>query len=219
MRTVIAKMSSVAEFWTVVVLAFGFFICSSTLGFFKGHSRALSNGWALSLVAFELAILVVVAWIGHVRGWSLRKLGLQPSWRLTGAGVLLWVATNVILGATYAVVSATMGRIPDPAITAGTLSFWAVVLVSLVNPVFEETLVVGYVVEKTSAHGAVFAITASALLRFLYHTYQGPIAAVYILPLGLIFAAVYVHYRALWALIVAHAIMNLIGLGRLLHPS
>jgi membrane protease YdiL (CAAX protease family) len=60
-----------------------------------------------------------------------------------------------------------------------------------------------------SEQGAALAITASALLRFLYHLYQGPVASLAILPLGLLFAAVFWKWRSLWPLIAAHTLANI----------
>ena len=86
-----------------------------------------------------------------------------------------------------------------------------VLLFIAVNSVFEESAVTGYVVTQLSEQGAALAVTASGLVRFAYHLYQGPIASIAILPLGLLFAAVYWRWRNLWPLIVAHTITNLIS--------
>src|SRR6185436_10638240 len=59
-----------------------------------------------------------------------------------------------------------------------------VVLISL----FEELLVTGYVIQSLAHIGAGVAVTASTLLRVAYHFYRGPLAALSILPVGLIFA-------------------------------
>ena len=54
-------------------------------------------------------------------------------------------------------------------------------------------------------------MSVSAFVRLLYHTYQGPLAIVTILPLGLIFAAVYLKWRNLWPLVLAHTAFNVAG--------
>ena len=87
----------------------------------------------------------------------------------------------------------------------------AMIAFIVVNSFFEETIVSGYVITALSPQGAGLAITASTLLRFLYHLYQGPLAAISILPLGLLFGAVFWRWRNLWPLIVAHTIANLIA--------
>ena len=85
--------------------------------------------------------------------------------------------------------------------------------VSIVNPFFEEFFVVGYTVERAEKiHGKYFTIALSAFVRFLYHLYQGPIAA-WILLLGIFHAYVYMKWRKLWPLIVSHAILDFACFG------
>jgi membrane protease YdiL (CAAX protease family) len=88
----------------------------------------------------------------------------------------------------------------------------AMVLFIVVNSFFEEMIVTGYMVTALSREGAALAITTSTLLRFLYHLYQGPLASISILPLGLLFGAVFWRWRNLWPLIVAHTVANLVVL-------
>lgn len=52
----------------------------------------------------------------------------------------------------------------------------------------------------------------ATLLRFLYHLYQGPVAALSVLPLGLLFGTVFWKWRNLWPLVVAHTLANLLAL-------
>ena len=54
--------------------------------------------------------------------------------------------------------------------------------------------------------------TLSAAIRFDCHIEQGPISALTILPLGLIFAAVYWRWRRVWPLVVAHGVMDFLGM-------
>ena len=90
---------------------------------------------------------------------------------------------------------------------------WPVLIaLTLVNPLYDELFLVAYNVEAAKGHGAAFAITLSAAVRLLCHVEQGPIASVTILPLGLIFALVYWRWRAVWPLIVAHAVMDFVGM-------
>lgn len=207
-------MSDGAELTLVVLLAFGYLIFGSTRALLLDTPKVLTNRWALSLVAFELAVLCIVAWLGRIRGWSFRTLGLQPSWFHTAVGLLLFFAAMFIWTFTVLLARAVTD-IPDPPIRVANLSLWAVLLVSVVNPFFEEVLVVGYVMHRLGAQGVAFAMTASTLLRFLYHTYQGPISVCF-LALGLLFAFAYAKERQLWPLIFAHAMMDVLALHRVM---
>ena len=50
-------------------------------------------------------------------------------------------------------------------------------------------------------------------LRVLYHLYQGPLGVLTIVPMGLMFGYIYVRTRKLWPVIVAHVLMDVIGLA------
>jgi membrane protease YdiL (CAAX protease family) len=83
----------------------------------------------------------------------------------------------------------------------------------LINPIFEELIVVGYlipVLEKMK--NLTFAINVSVMIRLLYHLYQGPVGVVSIVPMGLLFAYWYAYKRNLWPLLIAHFIEDLLGL-------
>jgi membrane protease YdiL (CAAX protease family) len=215
-RRFIWALSDRAEFWLVVILAFGYFIVGSVQAFVQHRQGVRTDAWAAWLVLFEIAILAIIAWIAHVRGWSLLSLGVRVTWPLTGAGLLLYVVAIVTVGIVYVLVaSAVPGGVPAAAVGSAKLSWTAVIVVSIVNSFYEEVLVAGYIVTATSRHGMLFAVTASALIRFLYHTYQGPIAAICILPIGILFAMVYARSAELWPLIVAHGLMDLQALGRM----
>jgi membrane protease YdiL (CAAX protease family) len=84
---------------------------------------------------------------------------------------------------------------------------------AIVNPFFEETIVVGYIVQSLERkNDSIFVISISAITRMGYHLYQGPIAFVAILPLGMLFAFTYWKWRSLWPLILAHGLLDFLAL-------
>ena len=89
-----------------------------------------------------------------------------------------------------------------------------ILLVSLLNPLFEEILVCGYVIEALRNRlGVVAAINVSTTLRVLYHVYQGPLAYLWVAMLGLLFSYTYAKWRRLWPVVVAHAIHDYVALS------
>jgi membrane protease YdiL (CAAX protease family) len=87
------------------------------------------------------------------------------------------------------------------------------VIISLLNPIFEEVFVCGYIVSALAKPGNVWpAIHASVAVRLLYHLYQGPAGIIGVIPLGLLFAGYFARSRQLWPLLIAHALFDLIGL-------
>ena len=110
-----------------------------------------------------------------------------------------------------------------PGVTGGALamelrghpSLGVVVVLSLVNAVFEEFLWLGLGVAALRRCGLAVAFLSSVGLRTLMHAYQGPLALVAILPIGIVFTAYYVRTRRIWPVVVAHAFQDLLVLGYL----
>ena len=65
----------------------------------------------------------------------------------------------------------------------------------------------------TQAVSVATAVNISAAVRLSYHLYQGVAGVLALVPTGLLFAIWFVRTRQLWPLIVAHAIMDLVGLA------
>ncbi len=190
MRDRIASMNARTEFWLVVILCFGYFVVVSAVYLLVGHISTITDRGAFSLAAFELIALAAVWQIGVIRGWSFGSFGLRVSWRLVFGGVITYAGVIIGLRLFYILLwslAFDLNRLRVP-VKAGALTLAGVIVVSLINPVFEETMVVGYIFRATEKRGAGFSIGASTLLRFLYHTYQGPAAAVVIAPIGIVFA-------------------------------
>jgi hypothetical protein len=60
----------------------------------KPHTTERS---ALVVVAFELFGLALTFWIARIRNWPLGAWGFQPTWKLTGAGVVLCLVTILVV--------------------------------------------------------------------------------------------------------------------------
>ena len=204
-------------------------IISSIMSLGAGGGSAHAAGGALvfndavliGIVVFELVQAAFLIWFLHVRGWTLEKVGLQISWRGTGLGWLLLLATYVVaMGAQYlaelalpAQMQAGAQRYPvaDP-----NVNMQLVFIVSTVNGIFEEMFVAGYIITALrEARGVWIAINVSTVVRLLYHIYQGPVGIVTIVPMGLLYGFVYARTRQLWPLIFAHVLIDIIGLSQL----
>lgn len=175
----------------------------------------------LRLLIVEAVTLAVVYRIARIRGWASTVFRFQVTWRWTGGGLLLWVGT---LFATHLLYSLARANGYHPVmllrVAQGDVTLPFILAVSLINPVFEEFLGSGYVITMLSQFGMWPAVLSSALLRACLHLYQGDFQAVVIFALGVIFGLTYSHWRRLWPLIVAHALMDFLGLlhGNAVHP-
>ena len=216
----------------------------------------------LVLVVLELVGLAVIFRVGRIRNWPFGEWGFQPSWRATGAGVLLVLVLYltalsclfVLIEFLALIAMIGCGRIrgwsfsawkqPSSPATTGPdillclalyLMVWAgnrlamaicpgtaathlpltshlsvpfLLLLVLVNPVFEET-VYGFIIQSLQHCGIWIAILASALFRAGLHTYLGFPAVFGNLSLGLIFGFIYWKWRRLWPLFIAHGLFDL----------
>jgi membrane protease YdiL (CAAX protease family) len=157
--------------------------------------------------SFELFGLAVMFWIARVRGWPLGTWGFQPSWILTGAGVLLFLVMALVMMGLAAFAN---GIFPGSArhFSVSYVSWTAVALFSVVNGVFEEVVESGYFIQSLQRYGMWSAVLASACFRTFLHTYHGVTALTIIFPFGLVFGFVYWKWRRLWPLFVAHMLFD-----------
>lgn len=167
----------------------------------------------LWLLAYEVVVGTLLGAFLYLRGWRLADLNLRITRKTFGMAGFLF-AGFYLYGIVMGLVANAFGvtAVFTQISFQGTVSVLMALLVSLINPVFEEALTVAYVTKALKPQGAVFAVGASSLLRLVAHAYQGPLAVVMVFPLGIAFAIVYWRTRELWPLILTHGLIDLVGL-------
>lgn len=214
MRDLIRRLSDRSELLLVTAIAFSFFTVSSAWTLLSGVREVdLSTALVLRAIGIQLLILLAAGAILRARGWTLDRLGLRFSWKAALAGVPFFILYLLLYWITATVVLLLWPAAREVWVFRYTVSapFWLLLAMLVVNSFFEEVMVTGYVISALSREGAALAITASTLLRFAYHLYQGPLASISIIPLGLAFGAMFWRGRNLWPLIVAHTIANVLA--------
>ena len=199
-----------AEFALVVALAFGLPLLGSLSAVmsYTGGEIVFGDADVYATVAFELVVGAIVAWVLRNRGWKLSDFAIYAS---KGSTILGAILAGMIL-VVWLVLEVVIGK----ASTVSTAGMPAVVVGSLVNPVFEEMLVLGYVVQALRKRfGLTSAFNISLAFRVLYHLYEGPLAVVPLAVFGLVMTLVYVRMGRLWPCIVAHGILDFVGLADL----
>ncbi len=223
MRQVIVRWSQRTEIVLVLAIAFGIALPYSlyTLIFpawlFERAVPPINGPHLLTTLAFEILVGAVLAGFLYVRGWTWERLGLTAVWRdVLWALALLFVGYAAYFMLWYAVGSLWPGFYQLAARThlvAAHIAWPIVAAVSVVNPIFEEVFVCGYAIAALQrASGAGVAINVSAALRLFYHLYQGPVGVVGLVPIGLTFAIWFARTGRLWPVILAHAMLDLLGL-------
>jgi len=176
-------------------------------------SIAFTNSRLLGLIVVEFVLGLLLAVFLHARGWRWEHLRVEVGWRPTLHGVALWIGSLFLIGAVFTValsIPSLQSRL-DTVRFDNSASLLTVILLCAINPFFEEALTVGYVLRAFRTQGGVFSVGLSALLRLAVHAYQGPVAVVAILPIGILFGWYFWKRHNLWPLILAHAIMDFVG--------
>jgi membrane protease YdiL (CAAX protease family) len=221
LQRLLRALSPRAEFLIVILGAFGYFLLANLLiavAHMLGATKAAPAAQVTEsdirfLLTYEVVVFAIVWGFLYVRGWTFHGLGVTPTLRdsLYGAGLaiagyavflLLWFLFRGYVGGTAAAPQAAPG-----------IALMSAVAISIVNPMFEEVFVCGYVVSVLHGRTGVWsAVNVSVAIRLAYHLYQGPFAVISIVPLGLIFAYWYLRTGRLWPVVVAHGLLDLYAL-------
>jgi membrane protease YdiL (CAAX protease family) len=175
-------------------------------------------------LAYQLTgVLQLVAWggLGGYLLWRdgipLRLLGLDR--RCPGRDARLGAGLAVLIGVPglglyLAARAAGLNLTVLPSALDDTWWRIPVLLASAVaNSLAEELLVVGYLLTRLRQLGwrQGRALAASALLRGSYHLYQGFGGFIGNLVMGLVYGRVWQRTRRLWALVIAHALIDMVA--------
>ena len=218
MQEYIQSLSQRTEFVIVVLVAFGYFILGSILSVLTpSHQPAITGAHLRFLIVYELVVMAALLSFLYLRSWDLQQVGFSPSIKekFVGVGLALgaYVANLVIWLLALNVTSGADQVIGGANLIEPGLSIAIIIAVSIVNPVFEEIFVCGYVISSLKTRrGFWVAINASVFIRLIYHLYQGAVGVIGIISLGLIFAYWYARSGRIWPLIIAHAVFDFFGL-------
>ena len=218
LREMIRRLPAGVEFLIVVSWAFGQFIFASILSIGQPQPQTYANQALVAVLVTELLQFAFLVWFLRVRGWTPQKFGLSISWRCTGLGLVLAVGSFglfllvQVIGEHLLPIDMATAAAQYPK-TAPHLDPQLVFLTSVVNGVYEELFVAGYIITVlTPQRGPWTAVNVSTGVRLMYHLYQGTLGILTIVPLGLMFGFVYLRTRLLWPLIVAHVLVDIVGL-------
>lgn len=176
----------------------------------------LSDMLIVGTMVVQLALGALLVPIVRWRGWRMAWVAGAPEPHdvLRGGGVwllsMLFYMTSAL--AWYVISPETVKQLQH-VVPRGSVSLWAAVAMSLVNPMFEEFLFLGFGVNALRRFGLPIACSVSLALRTAAHLYQGPMAIIGILPLGLAYTYYYARTGRLWPVVVAHVIQDSVALA------
>jgi membrane protease YdiL (CAAX protease family) len=212
----IRRLSPRSEFLIVIGSTFGvnfaFFLISLAQQGIEPQIE-FDDTHLLWLLAYEVVVSAMLVGFLYVRGWRGADLNLRLTRQTFGMAGFLF-AGFYLYGIVMGVIANAFGvsHVFTQISFQGSASVPVIILVSIINPVFEEVLTIAYIVKVLHPQGSAFAIGTSALLRLVAHAYQGPLAAAVVFPLGIAFGIVYWRSRELWPLILTHGLIDLVGL-------
>ena len=178
----------------------------------------INNDALLRTLLYELVIMCILIPFLKARGRTRERLGIRPTFEdsLWGLGLLLvqyllFYFLQIVL---YSVWPQLLIAMSHMRINTGHFDWPLLVAVSVVNPMFEEMFVCGYLVSALKErYGTTTAVNVSAGIRLFYHFYQGALAVVGITPMALVFGYWFARTGRLWPLIVAHALQDFLALA------
>jgi len=219
LKALIREWSANTEAGVVLLLAFWLPVLGSLHELVASERSAppITTPHLVRLLVSELALGALIGYLLKLREWTPQRLGLQPSRSDILWGALLIAASYFAYYATwFAVASLWSGfarAVASTHLVAQGIPLPISVAVSVVNPVFEEVFVCGYVIAALKDRvGIAGAINVSMGIRLVCHLYQGPVGVVSIVPIGLVYAFYFARTGRLWPVILAHAVEDLLGL-------
>ena len=221
-----ARRAATLELVVVFGLTVGVSWISNITSALGGHppaETAFSTLHLVSLLIYEAIVAaLLVPWLAR-RGWSVRDAGAPEPFDVV-RGIAVWFYCEIVVifvWWSFAIVqpSAAQALATAHPFAGGATQTW-VILASVLNPIFEEFLWLGYGIGALESRvGLRTACVVSVTLRVSVHAYQGPLAILSILPVGLVLTLSYASSRRLWPVIVAHVVMDAIGLAQFLAPA
>jgi membrane protease YdiL (CAAX protease family) len=177
----------------------------------KTAAFELSAGCALAIVAIEVAVVLATHFASRQpRDFPRRPAALSSRFALEGialfcAWLLLYFGAALV--ATILLPGVSSARPFRLVITAPAA---IVVFLMVATAVFEEVVAAAWMIDGLARHGAAISVGVSTAARFLFHLYQGPLAAISVIPVGLLLGAVYWRTRNVWPLVIAHAFGSIV---------
>lgn len=165
-------------------------------------------------VFFDLALVALVIYLLWEPARSaFERIGLNFSriGRDAGTAVLLLASIGIPGLGLYAL-SRLMGLTLQVQASELDAAWWTIpllILSAVRAGLLEEVILNGYLFERLGSRWR--ALIAVAALRGLYHLYQGPAMALGNMVMGLVFGWVYLRWRRVMPLVIAHTLLDVIA--------
>jgi membrane protease YdiL (CAAX protease family) len=200
----------------ITVICFGLFIFSSIEAVLAGFpDYRITDAQLGTLIAIEIAASVLALGYLRFRGHEIR--GLVPAATLPGivVGGGLYLLTLLLALPLESLLAQVLPELHN---TSGALQPTAaspamIVSVSLVNGLYEEAFLLGFLQAGMARSDGHFSVGAVLLVRLSYHLYQGPAGVLFVATFGAVVGYYYLKTGKLWPAVVAHMTGDVVGLS------
>jgi membrane protease YdiL (CAAX protease family) len=197
-----------------MTICFATSITKSFLLVILHQDTVLTDGRLYYTASYEIAAMAVAGTLLRYRGWRFKDIATD---RLDAGGIAIGFGAALAIVVALTIASTVLQGIagdwkagPAIAVQAAPLHLTPIIFVSVVNPVFEEFFVCGYVITALERGGGRYwtGVHVSVGVRLAYHLYQGASGVVTIVPMGIVFAVWYLKTRRFWPLVAAHTALD-----------
>ena len=175
------------------------------------------------LLVEELVFAAVAVPCLYRRGWRLRDMTAPARLLDLARAFFLFVGSLLayyVIFVSVAIVARSIAESAGSQQFVGRVSVGLVLLISTVNPLFEEFLFLGYGYTALALRLGPWPATGiSIALRTAAHAYQGRLAILAILPVAIVFTVYYRRVGRIWPLVLAHAALDFLGMASLADPD
>jgi len=206
--------ATIADAAVVVAICFGWPIWGSVAAIASGYPPgSLDDSALIALIALELVLAGAALVYLRLRGHDLGTLVPRPTGVGCLVGAALYAIASLAIWPLYWIVGkAEVTAEPIEQMIAGAaISMPWLLAVSVVNGLFEESFLIGYLLRELERFGMWLAIGITILIRALCHLYQGPLGTVSAIAFGLVFAVYYRGKKLLWPVVFAHILADVVG--------
>lgn len=208
---------SFAEAGILIAIAFGNFIIVSIDAVANNFptSASFSDNSLANLILIEFIFGGLALLFLRFCGYPILDLLPKLTWKGSIHGAIVCAAALLAWFIIEPVFSHRLLESEPIAVIASNAkpSLIYVITLSVLNGIYEEFFLLGYLVRGFASKGASFAIGLSIFIRLLYHLYQGPVGAVSVVVIGLVFSFYYWRTRSLWPVAFAHILIDVIALA------
>jgi membrane protease YdiL (CAAX protease family) len=219
-RLSITRRATLGEIAIVLGVPTMIFLASSIRWRLTHHGAVVfTDTRLLTTLGIEIVVTLLLLPFLLRRGWNPLNVAPPPEAPDILRGLLVWLA---ILAALYLTLFILYLFVPNTIAFLqarqfiGSVSPIVVIVASLLNPIFEEFLWLGYAIPAVASRfGLAVACAVSVVLRVAVHLYQGKLAFISVLPIAVVLTLYFARSGRLWPTVVAHVIIDALGLSRL----